>query len=245
MQPFDIQILFPAPPVAKDLAQRLETLYEIFLKLGEQDRTLRPQNWLLATGDIDGSFRYPVFDEKKVSDALIAYFRERYRGEPASSCRHVTLWNGVMEEGEGASIAYQFNHEDGAPEILSLSVPDMSAWNAAGVVQIIEVAVRLYAPRVLFVQPATYQSVFRDKPSVAWMLYLPLQLSSMQVPEAARLEPVHDANGRLIGTIIISVADAIFDIDNPDHVRIAHDIEVRLTDQNLLPRYPDLLFSPS
>ncbi|BEV15844.1 hypothetical protein HBDW_26320 [Herbaspirillum sp. DW155] len=73
------------------------------------------------------------------------------------------------------------------------------------------------------------------------MLYLPLQLSSMQVPEAARLEPVHDASGQLIGTIIVSVADAIFDIDNPSHVRIAHDIEVRLTDQDLLPRYPDLL----
>ena len=44
-----------------------------------------------------------------------------------------------------------------------------------------------------------------------------------------------------MGAIIISVADTIFDIDNPAHVRTAHDIEVRLTDQNLLPRYPDLL----
>lgn len=73
------------------------------------------------------------------------------------------------------------------------------------------------------------------------MLYLPLQLSTRQVPEAARLELVHDVAGQLMGTIIISVADTIFDIDNPAHVRIAHDIEVRLTDQNLLPRYPDLL----
>ena len=73
------------------------------------------------------------------------------------------------------------------------------------------------------------------------MLYLPRQLAARQVPEAARLEPVHDAAGQLMGTIIISVADTIFDIDNPAHVRIAHDIEVRLTDQNLLPRYPDLL----
>ncbi len=73
------------------------------------------------------------------------------------------------------------------------------------------------------------------------MLYLPRQLSARQVPEAARLEPVHDPAGQLMGAIIISVADTIFDIDNPAHVRTAHDIEVRLTDQNLLPRYPDLL----
>jgi hypothetical protein len=241
MKPFDMQIFLPAPVVAQDLTQRMGTIHEFVRSLAEQDGNLRPQNWLLATGDMEGSFRYPAFDGEKASSALIAVYRERYRGEPASSCRHVTLWNGEMEAGRGASIAYQFNHADGAPEIISLSVQDMSVWAVATVAETIEKVVQLFAPKVLFVQPARYRPVFRDKPGVGWMLYLPLQLSTRQVPEAARLEPVHDAAGQLMGTIIISVADTIFDIDNPAHVRLAHDIEVRLTDQNLLPRYPDLL----
>ncbi|WP_457817504.1 hypothetical protein, partial [Staphylococcus aureus] len=59
-----------------------------------------------------------------------------------------------MEAGRGASIAYQFNHADGAPEIISLSVQDMSVWAVATVAETIEKVVQLFAPKVLFVQPA-------------------------------------------------------------------------------------------
>ncbi|AYA46316.1 hypothetical protein RSP824_07330, partial [Ralstonia pseudosolanacearum] len=42
------------------------------------------------------------------------------------------------------------------------------------------------------------------------------------------------------GTIVVSVADEPFCDLNPEHVRIANKIEVRLADQGLLPRYADL-----
>ncbi|MGD7195677.1 hypothetical protein [Ralstonia pseudosolanacearum] len=42
------------------------------------------------------------------------------------------------------------------------------------------------------------------------------------------------------GTIIVSVADEQFSVDNPEHVNIANKIEVHLVDQDLLPRYADL-----
>ena len=43
-----------------------------------------------------------------------------------------------------------------------------------------------------------------------------------------------------IGTIIVSVTDEPFNDENPEHVKIANAIEIRLVDQDLLPRYVDI-----
>jgi hypothetical protein len=67
------------------------------------------------------------------------------------------------------------------------------------------------------------------------MLYLAQTVSATQVPEAAELVPVME-DGKQRGTIIVSVADEVFSVDNEDHVRIANAIEIRLADQDLLPR---------
>ncbi|WP_116138645.1 Imm52 family immunity protein [Trinickia diaoshuihuensis] len=62
-----------------------------------------------------------------------------------------------------------------------------------------------------------------------------LQIKREQLPEAAELVPVVEGGTRK-GTIICSVSSGIFSIDNPEHLRIANAIEVRLADQDLLPR---------
>jgi hypothetical protein len=76
------------------------------------------------------------------------------------------------------------------------------------------------------------------------MLYLPRVLTAQQVPEARALVPVMGKNAKgkdeQQGTIIVSVTDEPFSDENPDHVRIANAIEIRLVDQDLLPRYADL-----
>ncbi len=76
------------------------------------------------------------------------------------------------------------------------------------------------------------------------MLYLPNTLTVQQVPEARALLPVmgKDAKGkeRQVGTIIVSVTDEPFSDENPEHVKIANAIEIRLVDQDLLPRFADL-----
>lgn len=43
-----------------------------------------------------------------------------------------------------------------------------------------------------------------------------------------------------IGTIVVSVTDAVFSLDNPEHVEVANRIEIRLVDQDLLPAYADI-----
>ncbi|KVT53060.1 hypothetical protein WK53_07915 [Burkholderia ubonensis] len=71
------------------------------------------------------------------------------------------------------------------------------------------------------------------------MLYLPHALTTAQVPEARALIPIMRESQQQ-GTIIVSVTDGPFDVSNRAHVKVANDIEIRLADQDLLPRYVDL-----
>jgi len=59
------------------------------------------------------------------------------------------------------------------------------------------------------------------------------------VPEARELIPVMDDRQQR-GTIIVSVIDEPFSADNPEHVKVANAIEVRLVDQDLLPLFSEL-----
>ncbi|WP_454688518.1 hypothetical protein [Achromobacter aloeverae] len=74
----------------------------------------------------------------------------------------------------------------------------------------------------------------------SWMLYLSRVITAEQVPEAQALIPVPVGGKKQTGTIIVSVADEVFSSDNPRHVELTPQIEVRLADQDLLPRYADL-----
>ena len=106
--------------------------------------------------------------------------------------------------------------------------------------------VNLLAPSVVTLETASYfdRKVFKDRPGVGWMLYLPQVLVAQQVPEARALLPVigQDEKGKdmQIGTIVVSVTDEPFSDENPEHVKIANAIEIRMVDQDLLPRFTDL-----
>lgn len=242
MKAFEIKIFYPAVEPRINLVERMQKAAALLSTWGKYDHWMNLEHWLVATGDEEGSFRYPVFEGAVPGTSALAYYREFQRDYEPDDPRYLCFWNGQLNRGGRSSYSDQYNHSCGSPEIICLTVDHMERWqHPSSLVEALKESAKLFSPRAMFVKPASYTPVFFDKPCVAWMLYLPLQLSNMQVPEAARLEPVHDASGQLIGTIIVSVADATFDIGNPAHVRIAHDIEVRLTDQDLLPRYPDLL----
>lgn len=242
MKAFDIKIFYPAIEPRLSLVQRMKVAAKLLSEWGRYDEWMRLEHWLVATGDEEGSFRYPVFEGGEPGTSALAYYREFQRNNGPDEPGYLCFWNGQLQKGVRASFTDQYNHQNGRPEIIWLTVDHIARWtHPSSLVDALKESAKLFAPRAMFIKPARYVPVFLDRPCVGWMLYLPLQFSTMQVPEAGRLEPVHDASGRLIGTIIISVADTIFDIENPDHVRVAHDIEVRLTDQDLLPRYPDLL----
>ena len=82
----------------------------------------------------------------------------------------------------------------------------------------------------------TTHKVFSDRPGVGWMLYLDRPIAAAQVPEAAAVIPVMSGD-KPKGSIIVSVDDKVFSVHDPEHVKIANAIEVRLADHDLLPRY--------
>ncbi|MBC8726546.1 hypothetical protein F6X37_35080 [Paraburkholderia sp. 31.1] len=110
------------------------------------------------------------------------------------------------------------------------------------VADLVEGALGIWPGVLVQVGPYAYsttEKVFLDRPGVGWMLYLPHALAWAQVPEARALIPVM-RDGKQQGTIIVSVTDEVFDVNNREHVKAANDIEIRLADQDLLPRFVDL-----
>lgn len=239
MNRYSIEIFYQPWPQEKTLSDRMKAAYQILELLGGIDSLLMPKEWLLATGDKDGSFRYPAFENAEAGPALLAFHRERYSRKGESHPRSCTLWNGQLEKGHRASLSIGYNTPQPALETISISLDDIDEWHDwKTAARFIQTCVALYSPKALFIQPAKYEPVFYDKPSVGWMLYLPRALTPSEVPEAHRLEPVLDVDGKRLGTIVISITDGILDVNNPEHINLAHDIEIRLADQDLLPRYP-------
>ncbi|WP_420835885.1 Imm52 family immunity protein [Paraburkholderia kururiensis] len=97
------------------------------------------------------------------------------------------------------------------------------------VAQVVAAIADPYAPAYVTAAPRKYspRQVFDDKPGVGWMIYLPQKITT-QLPEARTLIPVKREDGKQIGTIIVSVTDAVFSADNPEHVEVAHRIEICL-----------------
>ncbi|XHO64657.1 hypothetical protein BCC1697_001068 [Burkholderia gladioli] len=95
-----------------------------------------------------------------------------------------------------------------------------------------------FMPTAISATPKGYeeQQAFDDRPGAGWMLYLPVELTEQQIPEAQELIPVLSPDGEWrLGTIIVSVEDEPFSVDNEAHLMAAHDIEVRLISMDLLP----------
>ncbi|WP_322044137.1 immunity 52 family protein [Paraburkholderia sp. J67] len=150
-----------------------------------------------------------------------------------------SVWNGI--EGPGGA-AFSISCSLKNLSVFELKSEGLEAlYSLQSLSDVVKEAVNIWPAAVAQVGPYLYsqKKVFRDRPGVGWMLYLPYALTSAQVPEARALIPV-TRDGNQQGTIIVSVADEVFDVSNRAHVKVANDIEIRLADQDLLPRFVDL-----
>ncbi|KGR93235.1 immunity 52 family protein [Burkholderia sp. ABCPW 111] len=193
--------------------------------------------WYLTGETKEDALLYSAFEHWKPTTAALAVVRtERGSNDYAS----ISLWDGGNEEEESASLSCVITPKDNAKEIEADFVNDQ-LFSMDSALAIASTLIQLTSPSYLTVQPYGYfeKQVFDDKPGVGWMLYLPKVITQQQVPEARALIPV-PAKGKQTGTIIVSVTDAPFSVDNPEHVAIANRIEIRLVDQDLLPAYVDI-----
>lgn len=230
-------------PTLVDLATQLQELYEFSRAVGPYSPLL--QRWLLSSSKSKAEAQlYEAFDASGPTAAALAVLNQRNQG--VNDLRSISLWNGAEADSESAGLTSRANVL-GRPDTIEFSLrlkPEVTDWRVP--VSWLTKAVSLWRPSVATFGPFWYSDhkVFEDRPGASWMLYLPKTLTPQQVPEARVLAPVmgKDEKGKdkQVGTIVVSVIDEPFSDENPEHVKIANAIEVRLADQDLLPRFADL-----
>lgn len=198
--------------------------------------------WFSQGETIDDAKLYPAFEGAEASPALLAILNHEYRLDKSFTA--ISIWNGADEQRDSVVLELLGNNQNRS---CSLTISyhkrrDDRFGGADSVKDIVTTMTQLFVAQYISVSPRHYyqKQVFDDKPGVGWMLYLPQVITADQVPEAQALIPVPAAGKKQTGTIIVSVADEVFSLDNPSHVELANRIEMRLVDQDLLPRYADL-----
>jgi hypothetical protein len=194
--------------------------------------------WLLKGNTKTEALLYKVFEPAGPTTAAIAVLTESLKHDVDP--RIVSMWNG-RDGSEGASVQYVGRPIPETSMVVLRAKPGAFAKDWQLVTSLIHKATALWHPTLVTIESAGYfdKKVFKDRPGIGWMLYLPRVLTVQQVPEARALVPVLGTDKKQIGTIIVSVTDAPFSDENPEHVKIANSIEIRLVDQDLLPRYAD------
>jgi len=216
-----------------------------FFELRQHVRQFSPalQDWFLGGESKENALLYSAFDERGPSTEILAVLTARRQSKNVNALsRVIGLWNG--EEGiDGATMGGVVRPRP-EPSIVHFETECIDFLDFSCVSSTVRKMIDIWRPKFVSVEPTFYESVFKDRPGVGWMLYLPHSLNARQVPEARALLPVvskdEENKERQLGTIIVSVTDAVFSDHNPEHLEIAHSIEIRLVDQDLLPRFADL-----
>jgi len=227
-----------------DYAFHLERARRVIEVLAAKDRRL--SEWFLTGDTKEEALLYPVYEaDGTATTAAIAVLKEEYR-EEGHLAKSIAMWNGQERKRDGAALSLAFDNEPLTHDFdLSLGEesPDASRLgDFESVAEVVAAIANTYMPAYVSAGPRKYSSkqVFDDKPGVGWMIYLPKVVTVQQVPEARALIPVPEAGRKQTGTIIVSVTDGVFSVDNPEHLEVANRIEIRLVDQDLLPRYADI-----
>ncbi len=227
-----------------DFSAHLVRLWPVVEVMSREDERLG-QWWLKADTEEEARL-YPMYEAPGIpSTAVLAVLAQRYEKKMDRS-KVFGFWNGRMDAADSARLKLAIDAK-GRPSEVEIGLPAQGAVSANerscdGVAKIVAAMVSVYDPMYVSVSPREYfpRQVFDDKPGVGWMLYLPKLLTAQQVPEARELIPVPEAGRKQTGTIIVSVPDAVFSVDNAEHVEVANRIEIRLVDQDLLPNFADL-----
>lgn len=223
-------------------AEQLSQLWRVAKLLTPLSLPIR--GWYPPADTPEHSLLNEAFDESGPTPAAIALLTAEKQDKELAGWRTAGVWNGTEDAGAVAftsSLTIAPKPFRCTFEMSSKRVPSFSQKEL--VLPLVFGLLEVWPAMTLAVHPYKYgsmQKVFPDRPGVGWMLYLPQVLTAQEVPEAGALIPVLGEKKKQTGTIIVSVADEPFSSDNPEHVKIANKIEVRLVDQDLLPRNADI-----
>lgn len=196
--------------------------------------------WYPPARTVKKSLANRAFDCNGPTSIALNMLQARERTRRTVNHRMASIWNGAVKSG-AVVFSSSLSADVNLPRsVFSLELDEGSAFDDAsnmrqfirGLLGIWPRASRIEAGPLVYY---TTRKVFRERAGAGWMLYLPTRLGSEELPEAAELIPIMDGEVQK-GTLIVSVADTVFSIENPEHVRIANAIEIRLADQDRLPR---------
>jgi hypothetical protein len=200
-------------------------------------------NWYLKGKARDEAYLYHAFETSGPTPAATAVLTESLKN--VIDPRIISIWNG-HEGTEGASLQYVSRIAPETSMVVLRAKPAAFSETTEQAVKLVQKIVGVFSSNMASLASTDYadQKVFKDRLGVGWMLYLPLVFTTQQIPEARALIPVFSKNeigkNNQAGTIVVSVTDELFSTSNPEHVSIANAIEIRLADQDLLPRFADL-----
>lgn len=222
--------------------EHLKQLWQVAMLLDTIGMPL--EDWCPPADTPNNARRNVAFDKNGPSPAAVAIFHEEEKADPSEKFRILGVWNGKEDDG-GAVLLHKLsiasNHSRSSFELNSKGVQALE--KKENIVQIINTLLEIFPAPFIQVSPppyATRHAVFEDHPGVGWMLYLPEILTPAQVPEAPELIPVLDKDNKRKGTIVVSVPNETFSVKNKEHIKVANAIEIRLADQDLLPRFSNL-----
>jgi hypothetical protein len=201
------------------------------------------EDWYPPAATRKKSLASPAFDHHGPTSAALEMLRVRDEKSKTTDFefRRTGVWSG-KEKGRRGAFSTVVSSDVGNPTcLLNLQLNEVEALEDASNMQRFMFGLLDIWPAAFYINvgPLMYYTthqVFPDRPGVGWMLYLNEVITAAQVPEAAAVVPVMSGD-KPKGTIIVSVDDNVFSVHEAEHVKTANAIEVRLADQDLLPRY--------
>jgi hypothetical protein len=228
----------------RDPGNALEALRPYTTWLGKRDPAMK--HWFLGGTSLAMARRHEVFCEGREAHATaISLLQRKFK---ASRAPVVYLWNGRDDSKTGASLCLHVA-EKLYPSTITLELDGTAAnprpeWaDYRSVAEFVAMLALGTSPECCLVyRQSAYgpRQTFVDRPGVGWMLYLPRVLTPNELPEARALVPVMKGAEQM-GTIIVSVTDAVFHVKNDDHIRAAHAIEARLHANGWLPSWRQMM----
>lgn len=186
------------------------------------------------------SLAHAAFDSDGPTSAALELQRIQDEKDGMADYRSAGVWSG-KEKGRGGAFSVSFSSNPNLPTcLLDVQFDEIDELDRAsnmlkfmlGLLDIWPLASSIEVGPFRYY---TRHQVFPKRLGAGWMIYLPKPITREQLPEAADLVPV-TKNGKQQGTIVVSVSAGPFSIENPEHIEIANAIELRLADQDLLPR---------
>ena len=198
------------------------------------------ESWYPPAATPKKSRETPAFDRNGPTLMALRMLRTQDEKLATTNYRRTGVWSG-KEKGRGGVYTLSFSSDERNPVcVFNLQFAEIEALDdASTMVRFVLDLLDIWpAATQIQVGPLIYylkHQVFPKRPGAGWMLYLAQAITPKELPEAAELVPVIEGDKQK-GTIIVSVMKEVFSADNPEHVKIANGIEVRLADQDLLPR---------